>query len=81
MNKKLSEDAAVSIQRGKMVEDFALACKDMDSSAIYDYFENNLSEAARDAVCAYADLSSPEPLRSAFEEIGIQFNVQSLKDY
>lgn len=64
------------------VQQFAEACKSLDSDAIYELFEFQLSEEVRDAIYAIADDTDAfEPARLAFNKIGLQYNVESLQNY
>lgn len=64
------------------VQQFAEACKTLDSNAIYELFEFDLSEEVRDMIYAIADdTDAYEPARLAFNKIGLQYNVESLLNY
>jgi hypothetical protein len=63
------------------VADFAVACKHLDSDAIYDLFEYEISDALRDMILSRAMPDSNEPVREALNNIGRKFSVQSLADY
>lgn len=64
------------------VQQFAEACKSLDSNEIYELFEFDLSEDLRDKIYAIADdINAQEPARLAFNLIGAQYNVESLRNY
>jgi hypothetical protein len=64
------------------VQQFAEACKSLDSNAIYELFEFELSEDMRSKIYAIADNSDAfEPVRLAMHTIGLQYNVESLQNY
>jgi hypothetical protein len=69
-------------QQINTVQQFAEACKTLDSNAIYELFEFDLGEEMRDKIYAIADdINASEPARLAFNLIGVQYNVESLKNY
>jgi len=63
------------------VQDFALACKHLTSDEIYDLFEFDISQELRDTIYAEAEIDSAEPVRDAFNKIGVRYSVQTLADY
>lgn len=63
------------------VQDFALACKHLTSDEIYDLFESGISQDLRDKIYVHAVDHSPEPCRSALNEIGARFSIQTLAQY
>ena len=63
------------------VQDFALACKHLTSDEIYDLFEFDISQELRDKIYEHAETDSNEPCRSALNQIGMHFSVQTLADY
>ena len=75
------------------VEEFVEACKTLDSDAIYELFENTISEALRDKLYEFsrpyassieqnlAGTHTFEPCRDAMYTLGKKYNVQSLIDY
>ena len=64
------------------IEQFAEVCKSLDSNAIYELFEFELSEEMREKIYAIADdKDSFEPVRLAMYTIGLQYNVESLLNY
>jgi len=69
-------------QQINSIAQFAEACKQLDSNAIYELFEFELSEDMRSRIYAIADDTEAfEPVRLAMQLIGAQYDVQSLKDY
>jgi len=64
------------------VQQFAEACKHLDSDEIYELFEFDLSEEMRNEIYAIADDKDAfEPVRLAMHTIGLQYNVESLLNY
>lgn len=63
------------------VQDFALACKHLTSDEIYDLFESGISQELRDTIYAESEINSAEPCRSALNQIGMRYSVQTLADY
>jgi hypothetical protein len=63
------------------IPDFVQACSSMDSDAIFELFEYEISESLRGEIFALSDPDSPEPLREALSLLGEKHNVQSLLDY
>jgi len=64
------------------IAQFAEACKQLDSNAIYELFEFDLSEDMRDKIYAVADDKDAfEPVRLALHLIGKQYNIESLLNY
>lgn len=63
------------------VQDFALACKHLTSDEIYDLYEDNISQELRDKIDVHAETDSNEPVRSALNQIGMRFSVQTLAEY
>ena len=65
----------------KSVAQFAAACKNLTHDQIYTLFEDDISQELRDRIYSYSEIDTPEPVRSALNGIGIQFNVNMLKYY
>jgi hypothetical protein len=63
------------------VADFAVACKQLTHEEIYELFEFDISQQLRDLIYMRAEDDTPEPVRSALNNIGYSFNVNSLKTY
>lgn len=63
------------------VQDFALACKHLTSDEIYDLFEFDISQELRDTIYAESEIDSAEPVRDAFNKIGMRYSVQTLAEY
>lgn len=63
------------------VAEFATACETLVGDEIYILFEDVISQELRDAIYCWSETDSSEPARSAFNEIGVAFNIQSLIDY
>jgi len=63
------------------IAQFAEACKTLTSDEVFEFFEFEISDALRDEIYSMSRTSSHEPCRDALEQIGKQFNVQSLIDY
>jgi hypothetical protein len=65
------------------VQQFADACKLLSNSIeIYELFENGITPELRDTIYSqYEDTETLEPTRAALYMIGVQYDVQSLKDY
>ena len=63
------------------VQDFALACKHLTSDEIYDLFEFDISQELRDTIYAESEIDSAEPVRDAFNKIGMMYSVQTLAEY
>ncbi len=75
------------------VQQFAEACKSLDNNAIYELFEDVISQQLRDEIYEfsrpYADTVAQnlagthtfEPCRDAMIAIGVKYNVQTLIDY
>lgn len=63
------------------VKQFAEICRTLDNDLIYDFFGFDISEELRGDIICEADIGSNEPVRQAFNRIGEQYDVQSLKDY
>lgn len=72
----------MSLSSINTISQFAEACRNLSSEAIYELFEFNLTEEMRDMIYAVADNpDASEPVREAMYEIGKLHNVQSLIDY
>jgi hypothetical protein len=65
----------------KTIAEFAAACENKTHEEIYELFEDDISQELRDRIYSYSEIDTPEPVRSALNGIGIQFNVNSLKYY
>jgi hypothetical protein len=65
----------------KTIAQFAAACINKSHDDIYELFEDGISQALRDLIYMRAENDTPEPVRSALNNIGFSFNVNSLKDY
>jgi hypothetical protein len=65
----------------KTIAQFAEACENKSHDEIYELFEDDISQELRDRIYSYSEIDTPEPVRSALNGIGIQFNVNSLKYY
>lgn len=65
----------------KTIAEFAAACENKTQEEIYELFEDDISQELRDRIYSYSEIDTPEPVRSALNGIGIQFNVNSLKYY
>lgn len=75
------------------VEEFAEACKSLDNEAIYELFEDEITQDLRDELYGYgrpyaetmeqnlAGTHTFEPCRDAMITLGLKYNVQSLIDY
>ena len=63
------------------IQQFAEACKNKSSDEIYDLFEHELSRELRDEIYDCSNDDTPEPARSAFNNIGQMFNIESLIEY
>jgi hypothetical protein len=65
----------------KTIAEFAEACENKTHEEIYELFEDDISQELRDRIYRFSEIDTPEPVRSALNGIGIQFNVNSLKNY
>jgi hypothetical protein len=65
----------------KTIADFAEACKTLESDEIYNLFEFDIRDELRSEIISQAAHDAEEPVRSALENIGLQYSVQSLIDY
>ena len=65
----------------KTIAEFATACINKSHNEIYELFEDDISQALRDLIYNRADTYTNEPVRSALNNIGFSFNVNSLKTY
>jgi len=63
------------------VQQFATSCKDLSSDEIYELFEDNTAENLQERILAFADFNTPEPVRSAINNLGKHCDVQSMIDY
>lgn len=75
------------------VQQFVEACKQLDSNAIYELFEDVISQDLRSELYSYsrpyaetvaqnlAGTHTFEPCRDAMITLGLKHNVQSLIDY
>jgi len=65
----------------KTIAQFAAACINKSHNDIYELFEFDISQELRDLIYMRAENDTPEPVRSALNNIGFSFNVNSLKTY
>jgi len=65
----------------KTIAEFATTCINKSHNDIYELFEFGISQELRDLICMRAENDTPEPVRSALNNIGFSFNVNSLKTY
>jgi hypothetical protein len=69
-------------QQISTLQQFAEACKSLNSEAIYELFEFDISDAMREKIYNVSSFSdTSEPARLAFNLIGSQYNVESLQNY
>ena len=52
------------------IAEFIQQCEVSTNDQIYDLFESNCSDKVRNEVYFFADLTSPEPFRSAMYNLG-----------
>jgi hypothetical protein len=65
----------------KTIAEFAAACINKSHDEIYELFEDDISQKLRDLIYMRAETDCNEPVRSALNNIGFSFNVNSLKTY
>lgn len=65
----------------KTVRDFVEACKNVQPSKIYELFEYALSNDVREKIITFAEAETPEPVRSAFNKLGMTYDVENLINY
>ena len=63
------------------IAQFAEACKSLDNEAIYELFEDEITQDLRDEIYLTYSTEENEPMREAMYKIGLQYSVQSLIDY
>jgi hypothetical protein len=62
------------------INEFAEACKTLDSDGIYELFEYCIPQILRDMIYAMAG-DCAEPARASLNKLGYMFGVESLINY
>jgi predicted TIM-barrel fold metal-dependent hydrolase len=68
----------------RTIEQFVNACRNQSNDAIYELFEDNLSDELQlelYELAAEVDDCSPEPVRCVINHLGATFGVDAMKDY
>ncbi len=65
----------------KTIKAFAELCEQLDHDAIYQLFEDVISQELRDEIIEYTHSTTNEPVRDALVKIGEDYGIQSLINY